>query len=99
MMRTFRKYLIKRKIKRRLVHVKFDLIEANPKWDEYRQGGEYQGLLWLRAYVSDKTSEDPMKVVRSVLRGSAGGGTWDPSGMADPRSSALFAETILRYIT
>lgn len=79
------------KIKKHIKNIRFDLIDADPAMEHYRQGGEYQALRWLRGYVEHRTGE-PRQLFKSLLNTIATGRSLDPV------NDALFAQTIFSYI-
>jgi hypothetical protein len=57
------------KIKRDLKGLRFDLIDNDPDfiWKEYRKHGEYQALVWLKAYTENRAASSPRELVISML--------------------------------
>ena len=82
----------KRKIKRNIKSIRFDLIEKDPLLAEYRTGGEYQALLWLKAFTEDRTAATPRQLLRSILRNISRGTSISNT------DSAIFALTLFPYI-
>jgi len=78
-----------RKMRKKLKHIKWDIVENNPIFDEYRNGGEWQGLTWLKAYSENKAGCEPIDFVLSGLR--AMGRAKNPCRLVQ------MLETVLRY--
>ena len=74
---------------KRKLRVRFDLIEADPEMSDYRKGGEYRALLWLKAYSERRASAEPLELLAASIRAS--------STFGDRNYNAAFMETILRY--
>jgi hypothetical protein len=85
--------LQKMKIKRDIKNLRFDLIDNNPDfiWKEYRKHGEYQALVWLKAYTENRAASSPRKLVISMLEKIN-------RESNDSKDDALFALTLMRYI-
>jgi len=85
----------KMKIKRDLKGLRFDLIDNDPDfiWKEYRKHGEYQALLWLKAYTENRAACHPRELVISTLEKIN-----RESSDSKSKDDALFALTLMRYI-
>lgn len=89
----FTGWFLKRRIKKHISSIRFDLIEADPSIVKYRQCGEYQALLWLKAFVEGRTTTTPRILVKSTLAKMLIG-----KEESDPTNDALFALVLLPYI-
>ncbi len=81
----------KKRIKKHVAGIDFDMLGSDPGLVSYRAGGEYQALLWLKAYVEERASVEPKQLVDSMLSAIV-------SGVDDPVFYALYAATILRFV-
>ncbi len=63
------KWLTRRKIRRRLKPIRWDLLELDPSLKEYREtSGEYAALMWMKAYLEGRAACEPMYLVKAILR-------------------------------
>lgn len=57
-----------RKMRKKLKGIRWDKVENNPRLEEYRKGGEWEGLTWLKSYSENRAGCEPMDFVLSGLR-------------------------------
>jgi len=57
-----------RKMRKKLKDIQWDKVENNPYFEEYRKGGEWEGLTWLKAYSENRAGCEPIEFVLSGLR-------------------------------
>ena len=57
-----------RKMRKKLKGIRWDKVENDPYFKEYKKGGEWEGLLWLKAYSENRAGCEPMEFVLSGLR-------------------------------
>jgi len=78
-----------RKMRKKLKHVQWDMVENNPIFDEYRKGGEWEGLTWLKVYSEGRAACEPIDFVLSGLKAMG--------RSKSPRRLVRMLETVLRY--
>lgn len=78
-----------RKMRKRLKGIQWDKIKDNPRFGRYRDGGEWEGLTWLKAYSENRAACEPVEYVLSGLRVIG--------RVNNPGRLALTMETILKY--
>ena len=81
----------KRKIKKHVKNVNWEYIENDNSLTEYRSSGEYQALLWLKAYSENRAACTPRELVMSVLNKIN-------RESQDSKDNALFAMTIMAHV-
>lgn len=90
-MKRWRELVAYRRAKRQVKSIRYDLIIDDPRMAEYRRGGEWAALIWLKAFVERPAAvATPRELVESTLRAIARGD--------DPKFNAQYAETLLPYI-
>lgn len=63
-------YWKRRRLKKHIASINFPAYLEN-----YGSTGEYEALVWLRAYVESRTCSEPLNVVKSFLSRSSQGMT------------------------
>ena len=81
-----------RKMKKKLKSIRWDLLEDDPSMVDYRKGGEYSALRWLKAYSEKRASAEPLELVASTVRAIRTRNT-----IKEAKDDSLYIETLLRY--
>ncbi len=83
------KWFKKRKLKNHMKSINWDALEELD--ENYKNGGEYMALKWLKAYVENRAGCDPSVLFDSVLRNIS-------AGIGDQRHNGLYVMTLRPYI-